>query len=85
MAQVWVPKPTKVQGMPADLEKTPDVAIAFDRCNKELGSCILRQRLSRERVWTPISNKVLQTRREPENPTDKYAVCVLKDAKWLDI
>ena len=30
MAQVWVPKPTKIQGMSADLEKTPDVAIAFD-------------------------------------------------------
>ena len=30
---------------------------------------------------TPISNEVLQTRREPENPTDKYAVCVLKDSK----
>ena len=29
MAQVWVPKPTKIQGMSADLEKTPDVAIAF--------------------------------------------------------
>ena len=30
MEQVWVPKPTKIQGMSADLEKTPDVAIAFD-------------------------------------------------------
>ena len=34
-----------------------------------------------KRVWTPISNEVLQTRREPENQTDKYAVCVLKDRK----
>ena len=34
-----------------------------------------------KRMWTPISNEVLQTRREPENPTDKYAVCVLKDGK----
>ena len=34
-----------------------------------------------KRVWTPISNEVLQTRREPENPTDKYAVYVLKDGK----
>ena len=33
------------------------------------------------RVWTPIFNEVLQTRREPENQTDKYAVCVLKDRK----
>ena len=33
------------------------------------------------RVWTPIFNEVLQTRGEPENPTDKYAVCVLKDGK----
>ena len=30
MVQVWVPKPTKIQGMSADLEKTPDVAIALD-------------------------------------------------------
>ena len=34
-----------------------------------------------KRMWTPIHNEVLQTRREPENPTDKYAVCVLKDGK----
>ena len=32
-------------------------------------------------MWTPISNEVLQTRREPENPTDKYAACVLEDGK----
>ena len=34
-----------------------------------------------KRVCTPVSNEVLQTRREPENPTDKYAVCLLKDGK----
>ena len=32
-------------------------------------------------MWTPISNEVLQTRRGPENPTDKYDACVLKDGK----
>ena len=37
-----------------------------------------------KRVWTPISNEVLQTCREPEKPTDKYAVCVLKDGKVKD-
>ena len=36
-----------------------------------------------KRVWTPISNQVLQTRSEPENPTDKYDVCVLKDGKGV--
>ena len=32
MTQIWVPKPTKIQGISADLvlEKTPEVAIAFD-------------------------------------------------------
>ena len=34
-----------------------------------------------KRVWTPICNEVLQTRKEPENSRDKYAVCVLKDGK----
>ena len=32
-------------------------------------------------LWTPIVNEILQTQRQPDNPTDKYAVCVLKDAK----
>ena len=84
MVQVWVPNPTKTQRMSADLEKTPDVAIAFDvelpivvtknweglkaiTCTKECGHQSLM--------------KLLQTRREPENPTDKYVVCVLKDGK----
>ena len=34
-----------------------------------------------KRVWIPISNEVWQTRREPENPTGEYAVCVLKGSK----
>ena len=87
MAQVWVPKPTKIQGMSADLETTPDVAIAFDvelpivvTKNWEAASYVKGYRVY-TRVWTPISNEVLQTRREPENPTDKYVLCVLKDGK----
>ena len=32
-------------------------------------------------LWTPNVNKILQTQRQPDNPTDKYAVCVLQDAK----
>ena len=89
MAQIWVPKPTKIQGISADLvlEKTPDVAIAFDvelliaiTKNWEVASCVKSYHVYK-RVWTPISNEVLQTRREPEYPTDKYAVCVLKDSK----
>ena len=87
MAQVWVPEPTKIQGMSADLEKTPDVAIAFDvelpivvTKNWEVASYVKGYHVYK-RVWTPISNEVLQTRRKPENPTDKYAVCVLKDGK----
>ena len=89
MAQIWVPKPTKIQGISADLvlEKTPDVAIAFDvelpivvTKNWEVASYVKGYHVYK-RVWTPISNEVLQTRREPENPADKYAVCVLKDGK----
>ena len=87
MAQAWVPKPTKIQGMSADLEKTPDIAIAFDvelpivvTKNWEVASYVKGYHVYK-RVWTPISNEVLQTRREPENPTDKYAVCILKDGK----
>ena len=86
MTHVWVPKPTKIQSMSADLEKTPNVAIAFDvelpivvTKNWEVASYVKGYHLYK-RVWTPIS-EVLQTRREPENPTDKYAVCVLKDGK----
>ena len=26
-------------------------------------------------------NEILETQRQPDNPTDKYAVCVLKDAR----
>ena len=87
MVQVWVPKPTKIQRMSANLEKTPDVAIAFDvelpivvTKNWEVASYVKGYHVYK-RVWTPISNEVLQTRKEPENPTDKYAVCVLKDGK----
>ena len=89
MAQIWVPKPTKIQGISADLvlEKIPDVAIAFDAelpivvtKNWEVASYVKGYHVYK-RVWTPISNEVLQTHREPENPTDKYAVCVLKDGK----
>ena len=74
--------------MSADLEKTPDVAIAFDvglpivvTKNWEVASYVKGYYHVYKRVWTPISNEVLQTRREPENPTDKYAVRALKDGK----
>ena len=30
-------------------------------------------------VWAAIFNKVVETRMEPENPTEKFAVCVLKE------
>ena len=31
-------------------------------------------------IWNPVEGEVLDTRMEPENPTDKYAVCIGK--KW---
>ena len=68
-------------------KKTPDVAIAFYvellivvPKNWEVASYVKGYH-EYKRVWTPISNEVLQTRMEPENPTDKYTVCVLKDGK----
>ena len=85
MAQVWVPRPTKIQGMSADLEKTSEVAITFYvellivvTKNWKV-ACYVKGYHVYKRMWTPFSNEILQTRREPENPTDKYAVCVLKD------
>ena len=27
-------------------------------------------------IWNPVKREVLDTRMEPENPTDKYSVCV---------
>ena len=84
------PKPTKIQGMSADLEKTPDIAIAFDvelpivaAKNREVASYVKGVQNVYKRVWTPVSDEVLQTRREPENPTDKCAVCILKDGKMV--
>ena len=69
------------------MKKTPDVAIAFDvelpiavTMNWEVASYVKGYHVYK-RGWTPISNEVLQTRRESENPTDKYAVCLLKDGK----
>ena len=91
MAQVWVPKPTKIQNMSAHLDKkkTPDVAITFDvelpivvTKNWKVASYVEGYHVYK-RVWTPIFNEVLQTRREPENQTDKYAVCILKDGKVI--
>ena len=32
-------------------------------------------------LWKPILNEILTSKRQPENPVDKYAVCVLKDAE----
>ena len=64
--------------------KTPQVAIAFD---VELPIVVTKNwKLHpiyhvQKRVWAPISNEVLQTRRGPENPTDKYAACVSKDGR----
>ena len=29
-------------------------------------------------IWNPVEGEVLDTRMEPENPTDKYAVCIEK-------
>ena len=75
--------------MSADLEKTPDVAIAFDvelpivvTNNWEVASYVKGYHVYK-RVWTTISNEVLQICREPENPTNKYAACVLKDGKVI--
>ena len=34
-----------------------------------------------KKFGTQILNEVLETRREPENPTDKYAASVLQDAQ----
>ncbi len=31
-------------------------------------------------IWTSKQNEYLNVRSEPENPQDKYAVCVLKGA-----
>ena len=31
-------------------------------------------------IWTSKQNEYLNVRSEPENPLDKYAVCVLKGA-----
>ena len=31
-------------------------------------------------IWNPAEGEVLDTRMNPENPTDKYAVCTEK--KW---
>ena len=36
-------------------------------------------------VWTPEIRKQLKVRIEPGNCADKYAVCVEKDKKLLDI
>ena len=33
-----------------------------------------------EEIWTSKQNEYLNVRSEPENPLDKYAVCVLKGA-----
>ena len=30
-------------------------------------------------IWNPVEGEVLDTRTEPENPTDKYAVCIEKN------
>ena len=30
-------------------------------------------------IWNPVEGEVLDTRMEPENPTDKYAVCIEKN------
>lgn len=35
-------------------------------------------------IWTPKIGEKLQTKREPENLVDKYAVCVKKIIKLLD-
>ena len=79
MAQVWVPKPTKIQGMSADLEKTPDVAIAFDvelpivvTKNWEVASYVKGYHVYK-RGWTPISDEVLQTRRDQRTQHILYA------------
>ena len=73
--------------MSADFEKTTDVAIAFDvdlpivvTKDREIASYVKGYHVHK-RLWTPISNELLQTRGEPKNPTDKYVVCVLKDGK----
>ena len=35
-------------------------------------------------IWTPKQNEYLNARCEPENPLDKYAVCVLKGADIVE-
>ena len=34
-------------------------------------------------IWTSKQNEYLNVRSEPENPLDKYAVCVLKDTDFV--
>ena len=32
-----------------------------------------------KKIWNPVEGEVLDTRIKPENPTDKYAVCIEKN------
>ena len=34
-------------------------------------------------IWNPLKGEVLDTRMEPENPTDKYPVCVESNGNVL--
>lgn len=37
-----------------------------------------------QEIWKPTLNEKLSTRREPDNPVDKYAVCLLQDRETID-
>ena len=35
-------------------------------------------------IWNPVEGGVLDTRMEPENPTDKFAVCIEKNGHVVE-
>lgn len=90
MALIWIPKPNLAEGAREDMAKIqsmPDVQIPFDvdlpvviTNNWEMESYVKGYHVYRS-FWTPIIDEILETRRQPENQMDKYAVCVLKDAR----
>ena len=34
-------------------------------------------------IWNPVKGEILDTRMEPENPTDKYTVCAENNGKFV--
>lgn len=49
----------------------------------QINSCIKGYHDYQE-IWKPTVNEKLSTRREPDNPVDKYAVYLLQDRETID-